>query len=47
MNQPEWKPAGHRRGVERVGTVIVAAAAALAATAALGLACLLAVYALA
>ncbi|MCX5589018.1 hypothetical protein ACFV0H_15650 [Streptomyces erythrochromogenes] len=47
MNQPEWKPAGHRRGVERAGTVIVAVAAALAAVVAIGLACLLAVYGLA
>ncbi|MER7733903.1 hypothetical protein ABTX80_23725 [Streptomyces erythrochromogenes] len=47
MNQPEWKPAGHRRGVERAGTVVVAVAAVLAAIAAVGLACLTAVYALA
>ncbi|WP_405428024.1 hypothetical protein [Streptomyces erythrochromogenes] len=47
MNQPEWKPAGHRRGVERAGTVIVAVAAALAAAVAIGLVCLVAVYSLA
>lgn len=47
MNQPEWKPADHRRGVERIGTVVVAVAAALAAAAAIGLAFLLTVHALA
>ncbi|MFD9521905.1 MULTISPECIES: hypothetical protein [unclassified Streptomyces] len=35
MNQGEWKPADHRRGVERVGTVIVAAAGALMAAGAI------------
>ncbi|MFJ6783024.1 hypothetical protein [Streptomyces yangpuensis] len=47
MNQPEWKPADHRRGVERAGTVVVAVAAALLAAVALALAFLMAVYALA
>ncbi len=31
MNQGEWKSADYRRGTERVGTVIVAAAGALIA----------------
>lgn len=31
MNQGEWKPADHRRGAERAGTVIVAVAGALMA----------------
>lgn len=35
MNQGEWKPADHRRGVERVGAVIVAAAGALMAAGAI------------
>uniref|UniRef100_A0AAU2JV25 Uncharacterized protein n=1 Tax=Streptomyces sp. NBC_00049 TaxID=2903617 RepID=A0AAU2JV25_9ACTN len=29
MNQREWKPADHRLGVERAGTVIVVAAGGL------------------
>ncbi|MGW7440123.1 hypothetical protein [Streptomyces sp. NPDC054849] len=31
MNQGEWKPADHRRGAERAGTVIVAVAGILMA----------------
>ncbi|MFE6834686.1 hypothetical protein ACFVFI_07545 [Streptomyces sp. NPDC057705] len=44
MNQGEWKPADHRRGVERVGTVIVAAAGALMAAGAILMALLFLVY---
>ncbi|WP_158754467.1 hypothetical protein [Streptomyces sp. NRRL F-2580] len=35
MNQGEWKPPDYRRGTERVGTVIVAAAGVLMAAGAI------------
>lgn len=45
MNQGEWKPADHRRRIERVGTVIVAVAGALMAAGAIFIAFFLLVYA--
>lgn len=47
MNRSEWKPAGHRRGVERAAVVVLAVAAAVAAAGVLVWAFLVAVYALA
>ncbi|MCX5177281.1 hypothetical protein [Streptomyces virginiae] len=44
MNQGEWKPADHRRRVERVGTVVVAVAGALMAAGAVLIAFVLLVY---
>ncbi|MFB7183192.1 hypothetical protein ACFCYI_36485 [Streptomyces sp. NPDC056257] len=44
MNQGEWKPADHRRGTERVGTVIVAAAGVLMAAGAIFAALLFLVF---
>lgn len=47
MNQREWKPAGHRRGVERAAIAILTAAAAVAAAGAITCASVVMVYALA
>ncbi|MGW7327244.1 hypothetical protein ACWGIU_01145 [Streptomyces sp. NPDC054840] len=44
MNQGEWKPAGHRRRAERVGTVVVAAVGAVMAAGALFTAFVLLVF---
>ncbi|MGW3325235.1 hypothetical protein [Streptomyces virginiae] len=44
MNQGEWKPAGHRRRTERVGTVVVAVAGALMAAGAVFVASVLPVH---
>ncbi|MDX6764689.1 MULTISPECIES: hypothetical protein [Streptomyces] len=47
MNQREWKPAGHRRGVERAAIAILAVAAAVAAAGAIACTSVIVVYALA
>ncbi|MFG2339809.1 hypothetical protein [Streptomyces yangpuensis] len=47
MNQREWKPADHRRGVERAAVGILAVAAAFVAAGAIACTSLIVVYALA
>ncbi|MFE9934048.1 hypothetical protein [Streptomyces sp. NPDC005533] len=44
MNQGQWKPADYRRGTERVGTVLVAAAGVLVAAGAIFAALLFLVF---
>ncbi|MFE9477879.1 hypothetical protein ACFYNM_04660 [Streptomyces spororaveus] len=44
MDQGEWKPADHRRGTERAGAVVVAAAGAVMAAGAICIAFLLLAY---
>ncbi|WP_168714518.1 hypothetical protein [Streptomyces sp. A0592] len=47
MNQREWKPAGHRRGVERAAIALLSVVAAVAAAGAIACASVIVVYALA
>ncbi|WP_158879957.1 hypothetical protein [Streptomyces sp. NRRL F-4428] len=47
MNQRQWKPAGHRRGVERVAMAVLAVAAVLLAAGAITSTFMIVVYALA
>ncbi|KOU22548.1 hypothetical protein ADK51_20020 [Streptomyces sp. WM6368] len=47
MHQREWKPAGHRCGVERAAIAILALAAAVLAAGAIAAVSVIAVYAIA
>ncbi|MFD9082737.1 hypothetical protein ACFQ7B_05555 [Streptomyces erythrochromogenes] len=47
MNQREWKPAGHRRGVERAAVAVLAVAAAFLTAGAIACASVIVAYALA
>ncbi|GHI85044.1 hypothetical protein Sxan_24080 [Streptomyces xanthophaeus] len=44
MNQREWKPDHHRRGVERVAATVLAVAAAVFAAAAIAIVSIVLVY---
>ncbi|MFD5619526.1 hypothetical protein [Streptomyces yangpuensis] len=47
MNQRDWKPAGHRRGAERVAMAVLAVAGAFLAAGAIACTSVIVVYALA
>ncbi|MGW2276186.1 hypothetical protein [Streptomyces yangpuensis] len=46
MNHREWKPAGHRRSVERAAIAVLAVAGAFAAAGAIACTSVIVVYAL-